>query len=181
MTGLRRGEALGLGWRHLDLDKGTAVIRRTLVDIEDANGDAPVWSDPKTKSGNRKIELDAGTVAMLRALRAEQARERRMLGAGYTDHDLVLCWPDGRPYHPERVSRVFGDRSRKHGMPAIRLHDLRNTWATLALEAGVHPKVVQQQLGHANISITMDIYSHVSPAMQSDAAERVAALIGGAS
>ncbi|PZS15537.1 MAG: hypothetical protein DLM57_12530 [Pseudonocardiales bacterium] len=179
MTGMRRGEALGLSWRHVDLDKGTATIRRTLVDVEDRNDDAPVWSDPKTKSGNRKIELDAGTVAVLRALRAEQARERLMIGAGYTDHDLVLCWPDGRPYHPERVSRVFGDRSRKHGVPKIRLHDLRHTWATIALEAGVHPKIVQQQLGHANISITLDTYSHVSPAMQSDAAERVAALING--
>jgi integrase len=177
MTGMRRGEGLGLGWKHVDLEKGTATIRRTLVDIEDANDDVPVWSDPKTKSGNRTIQLDAGTVAVLRALRAEQAKERLLLGPAYRDYDLVLCWPDGRPYHPERVSRVFGQRTRKHGLPTIRLHDLRHTWATLALEAGIHPKVVQQQLGHANVSITIDIYSHVSPAMQSDAAERVAAMV----
>lgn len=178
-TGVRRGEALGLGWRHLDLEKGTATIRRTLVDIEDANGDAPVWSDPKTKSGNRRIELDSGTVAVLRAVRAEQAAERLRLGAAYVDFDLVFCWPDGRPYHPERVSRVFQSRAKRYGLPVIRVHDCRHTFATLALEAGVHPKVVQERLGHANISITMDLYSHVSPAMQSDAAQRVANLIGG--
>lgn len=180
-TAMRRGEALGAGWQHLDLDKAQLAIRRTLVDVLDTEGDAPVWSDPKTAKGRRTIALDAGTVAVLRAQRAAQAKERLRVGAGYLGHDLVFAMPDGRPYHPERLSRTFQARAKKHGLPKIRLHDLRHTWATLALEAGVHPKVVQERLGHANISITLDIYSHVSPAMQADAADRVAALIAGAS
>lgn len=178
-TGLRRGEALGLGWRHLDLDGAKLTVRRTLVDVVDAEGDAPVWSDPKTAKGNRTVELDAGTVAVLRALRAQQAQERLAVGPGYRDHDLVFAWPDGRPYHPERISRTFQARAKRASVPVIRLHDLRHTWATLALTAGVHPRVVQERLGHSAVSITLDIYSHVVAGMQTDAAERVAALIAG--
>jgi integrase len=118
-------------------------------------------------------------VAVLRSLRTEQAKERLQFGPGYRDHDLVLCWPDGRPYHPERISRSFLEHAKRHGMPRIPLHSLRHTWATLALQAGVHPKVIQERLEHANISITLDMYSHVTAGMQSDAAELVAALIVG--
>ena len=87
--------------------------------------------------------------------------------------------PDGGPYHPDRFSRTFLEQAARHGLPVIRLHDLRHTWATLTLEAGIHPKVVSERLGHSTIGITLDIYSHVNPAMQTDAADRVAALILG--
>jgi integrase len=137
----------------------------------------PVWSEPKTKQGRRQIAIDPGTVAVLRALRKEQAAEPLAIGPGYVDHDLVFALPDGRPLHPERFSRTFTELIARQKLPAIRVHDLRHTWATLALEAGIHPKVVSERLGHATVSITLDIYSHVSPAMQSDPAERVAALI----
>jgi integrase len=95
------------------------------------------------------------------------------------DHDLVFARADGSPIHPDRFARSFLEQAQRLGLPAIRLHDLHHTWATLALEAGVHPKVVSERLGHSTISITLDIYSHVSPAMQTDAADRVAALILG--
>jgi len=94
--------------------------------------------------------------------------------------DLLFAMPDGRPYHPDRFARVFIERGRALGLPTIRVHDLRHTWATLALGAGVHPRVVQERLGHSSISVTLDIYSHVVPAMETDAADRVAALILGA-
>lgn len=84
---------------------------------------------------------------------------------------------DGSPLHPERFSREFDRRIERWALPRIRLHDLRHTWATLALQAGIHPKVVSERLGHANISITLDTYSHVSPSMGADAAETVAAII----
>jgi len=96
------------------------TIRRTLIDVEDSKDDAPVWSDPKTVKGNRTIDLDAGTVAVLRALRTEQAKERLRFGPGYHDEDLVLCWPSGQPYHPERISRSFLGHAKRHGLPRIR-------------------------------------------------------------
>ena len=177
-TGLRRGEALGLAWSGLDLDAGRLRVTRTLVDVE--RGVAK-WSDPKTGRGRRSIALDGATVAALRTLRAEQAAERLAVGPGYRPHDLVFAMPDGGPYHPDRFSRTFLEQGRKLDLPAIRLHDLRHTWATLALEAGVHVKVVSERLGHSGIAITLNIYSHVIPAMETDAADRVAALIlGGA-
>lgn len=88
----------------------------------------------------------------------------------------MFCHPDGRPYQPSAFSWIFNDHAKRHGLPRIRLHDLRHTWATLALIEGVHPKIVQERLGHSSISVTLDIYSHDSPALESDA-ERVARLM----
>lgn len=176
MTGMRRGEVLGPTWEVVDLDAATLSVRRTLVDVEAGE---PIWSDPKTDRGRRLVRMDAGTVAKLRIHRAAQLSERLLIGEGYRDYSLVFAMPDGRPIHPERFSREFTQTVERSALPRIRLHDLRHTWATLALQAGVHPKVVQERLGHSNIAITLDIYSHVIPAMQTDAADRVAALITG--
>ena len=100
-----------------------------------------------------------------------------LLGAGWTDNDLVF-WghPDGTMVHPERFSRGFLEAVCRIGLPRIRLHDLRHGWATLALQAGIHPKVVQERLGHSNIAITLDTYSHVVAGLHEEAAEQVAAL-----
>ena len=174
---MRRGEALGLAWADLDLEVGRLSVRRTLVDL--LAGGVPVWSDPKTAKGRRTVDLDARTVAVLRSHRAAQAQERLLTGAGYEQHDLVFAMPNGRPVHPERFSREFAETVARSELPRIRLHDLRHTWAVRALQAGVHAKVVQERLGHSNISITLDTYSHVLPAMQTDAAAQVAALIFG--
>ena len=114
---------------------------------------------------------------MLRSVRAAQAQERLRLGAEYVDHDLVFAHSDGRPLHPERFSRTFGEQVARHRLPPLSVHGLRHSWATLALQAGVHPKVVQERLGHSTIGITLDVYSHVLPSMETDAADRVAALI----
>ncbi len=177
LTGMRRGEVLGLTWEALDLEAGTLSVRRALVDLDKSG--APMWSDPKTASGARSVTLDIGTVGKLRAHKATQAQERLLVGAGYRDLGLVFAMPDGRPIHPERFSREFTETVARAGLPTIRLHDLRHTWATLALQVGVHPKVVQERLGHSHISITLQTYSHVMPGMQTDAADRVAALLGG--
>ncbi len=91
----------------------------------------------------------------------------------------MFCRVDGTPLHPERLTRSFTERTRQLGLPKIRLHDLRHGWATLALAAGVHPKVVQERLGHANISITLDVYSHVTASLHGDAAEKVACIVFG--
>lgn len=175
-TGTRRSEALGIRWSDLDLKAGRASIRQTvkLVDKE-------IVVSPRTKSAKaRVIALDRATVASLRSWKTTQQRERLLQGAHVEADDLVFALPDGRPYNPDRFSREFIRRQRRHEVgPEIRLHDLRHTWATLALQAGVHPKVVQERLGHSSIAITLDLYSHVTDPMKSDAAEQVAALIFG--
>jgi integrase len=108
-----------------------------------------------------------------------QAEERLASGPVWRDLGLVFTLPDGRPYHPDRLSREFARRVARHGVPRIRLHDLRHTWATLALQAGVPTKVVAERLGHASTRITEDIYQHVTPTMGRDAAAQVAGLIFG--
>lgn len=180
-TGMRRGEALGLRWSDLDLDAGTARITRTLITTAVQRRDDPgySWGTPKTAKGRRTVALDPTTVAALRTHRARQSQERLALGAGWDDQDLVVTGPAGGPIHPKTVSYLFTRAAAAAGLPPIRLHDLRHTHATLALRAGIHPRIVQERLGHANVSITLDTYSHVDVAMQAAAALQVAALITG--
>ncbi|MGI8727762.1 MAG: tyrosine-type recombinase/integrase [Solirubrobacterales bacterium] len=170
MTGCRRGEALGLRWRDLDLDRGRAMIIQTVVGNR-------VVSETKSERGRRTIALDDDTVTALRAHHHAQSAERAVFGSAYQDGDLVFCREDGTAIWPRSLTRAFASHTEAAGLPKIRLHDLRHTHATLALQAGVHPKVVQERLGHATISITLDVYSHAIPAMHEEAASRVAALL----
>lgn len=172
-TGLRRGEVLGLRWRDVDLDVGRVSISETIVTVE---GKVET-STPKTKHGSRSVALDAGTVRVMRAHRKRQVEERLALGGYAEDRDLVFCGLDGRPLHPSDVSKRFDRLVRSSGLPRIRFHDLRHSHATLALQAGVHPKVVSERLGHSDIAITLNTYSHAIPAMEADAAEKVAQLV----
>lgn len=175
-TAMRRGEALGLRWVDLDLDAGRAAVRQTVIAVHHE----VQFGTPKTAKGRRTVTLDAVTVTALREHRKRQSIERLQMGGGWTDLGLVFARVDGTPLHPERFSRQFSKRSRQLNLPRIRLHDLRHGWATMALSAGVHPKVVQERLGHANISITLDTYSHVTSGLHDDAAERVAGMVFGA-
>lgn len=180
-TGMRRGEVLGLRWHDVDLDAGRLSISRTLIttDVQRTGEPGMAWGTPKTGKGRRQVALDPSTVSALRTHRKRQLQERLAVGAVYEDGDLVCCLEDGRPLHPKTFSYYFGRHVRRLGLPRIRLHDLRHTHATLALRAGVHPRVVQERLGHANVSITLDTYSHVDLDMQAIAAAQVAALVTG--
>jgi integrase len=171
-TGTRRGEALGLRWADVDLDAGTATIRQTVGVV----AHEPVIGQPKTAAGLRTIDLDRTTVAALREHRRRQLEERLAIGSGWKDHGLVFCGVDGDVPHPEAVSKRFDRRIRRYRLPVMPLHSLRHTWATLALRAGVHPKVVQERLGHSTVMVTLEVYSHVTAGMGRDAAEQVAAL-----
>ena len=180
-TGMRRGEVLGVRWRDLDLDAGRLAVRQTLAAPRnpDTGEHLPAFGEPKTLRGKRNVPRPAQTVTALRGHHKAQAVTRLLAGPDYTDHGLVFAEPDGSPIHPDRFRKRFEHRVERSGLPRIRFHDLRHTYATLALSAGVHPKVVSEVLGHASISITLDIYSHAIPAMQESAAERVAALVFG--
>ena len=124
-----------------------------------------VVSEPKTQKGRRSLVLDPATVAALR----EHRTERRAAAGGWPTLAGVGpgTWPDGRPIHPERFSRWFEQHAHAASLPKIRLHDVRHSYATAALAAGVPAKVVSERLGHANIAITMDTYSHVLPGLDS--------------
>lgn len=183
-SGCRRGEMLGLRWADLDLDHSSASIRQQVIPLPKASGvGTEARIVPGTKGGDaRVVELDAATVAMLRAWKKVQNQERLLLGAGFEDNGLVFPRSDGRPHHPEAFSKTFDRRLRQAefaDLPTIRLHDLRHTWATLALEAGVDVAVVSKRLGHSSPMVTWGTYQHVRQGMQSDAAERVAASIFG--
>jgi integrase len=181
MTGMRRGEALALRWRDVNLDAGTVSVRRS-AGVVRVKGEGAGVVEGDTKSGKpRVIDLDASTVAELRA-------HRRARGAVHLNHvrDDALVFGDheGRHLHPERFTRTFRaevERCRKAAgqgkLPVIRLHDLRHTHATLLLANREPVKTVSERLGHASATITMQVYAHVLPGSQREAAELFAALV----
>jgi integrase len=183
-TGCRRGEALGLRWSDVDLTKGLASIRQQVVPVPKSSGKGREGRIvPGTKTGHaRVIELDSRTVLDLRRWKKLQAKERLAFDDNYEDNKLVFPRWDGRPFHPEFFSKTFDRRLRQKAfedLPTIRLHDLRHTWATLALEAGIDVAIVSKQLGHASPTVTWNTYQHVRKAMKADAVRKVADLIFG--
>jgi integrase len=162
-TGMRQGELLGLKWDDVDLERGTLQVRRTL---STANGPGFAFHPPKTAKGRRSIGLTKRAVRSLRKHRVAQLEERVGLAGPYTDHGMVFSTRRGTPIpRADLTNRSFKPLLRRAGLPDMRFHDLRHTCATLLLERGIHAKIVQELLGHATISVTLDTYSHVLPGM----------------
>jgi integrase len=172
-TGMRRGEVLALQWKHTDVAHSTLNVEQSRVIV----GYEVVLSTPKTKAGRRSIPVDPNTLTALKKWRIRQAEELLALGSRPSQETYVFTDAIGEPLHPDRVTKLFEIARLAAEVPRIRLHDLRHTHATHLLQNGVHPKVVQERLGHATISTTMDIYSHVMPGMQESAAALVAAAL----
>ena len=170
-TGLRAGELLGLTWSDIDWDHGQIWIRRSRNSFE-ASG----FAEPKARS-RRSVAVSRGTLDVLREQRAAQNQQRLALGEQWSARDLIFPRRDGTAETVDNLSRRWGALRDRLGLTGLRFHDLRHTSATLALEAGVHPKVVQERLGHANIGVTLDTYSHVLPNMQRAAAEALDAMV----
>ena len=133
--------------------------------------------EPKTAAGRRRVSLPASVVESLRRHRVRQLEQRLAAGPAYVDQDLVFATESGASIHPNSLYLRFGRLIARAGVPAIRFHDLRHTNATVDLATGTHPKVVQERLGHASISETLDRYSHLTPNMQREAADRLDAAI----
>ncbi len=171
-TGMRRGELLGLRWPHVDLDRGRVDVVAATVMVRGR----PQTSEPKTSAGRRRISLDPDTVRLLADYRDRQQSDRDFFAGTYQEGQWVFCWEDGRPWSPDWVSKQFRALIRQTDLPPIRLHDLRHSWATLALDAGVPAKVVADRLGHAGIAITLDLYTHHSEELDRRAADQVAGL-----
>jgi len=165
-TGLRRGELLGIRWNDADLDRGTLRVGHALV----REGGRHVVGETKTKRGRRRVNLTPRTVATLKAHRNKQLEQRVKVGSLYEDHSLIFSSKKGTPLSPENlVKRSFKPLLKRAGLPEIRFHDLRHTCATLLLGRSVHPKIVQELLGHATIAMTLDTYSHYLPSMGNQA------------
>lgn len=166
-TGMRRGEILGLRWSDVDYD---AMLVRVMQTVYKPTGmPVQIWS-PKTDNSMRSISITDEVVTALKKHRAAQNEIRLALGKDYVDHDLVCPRSNGAPMDPRSLIEYFNDCIVKSGVPRIRFHDLRHTHATIMLQLGQHPKIVSERLGHSNIAITLDTYSHVLPNMQADAA-----------
>jgi integrase len=172
-TGMRRGELAGLRWVDIDFANARVSPQRPRVVVDYA----VQVSEPKTAKGRRALALDAATLAVLREHQTRQAEEKAVIGAGYQDSGLVFTWPDGAPIHPDLITRWFEQHSRAAALPKIRLHDVRHSYASAALAAGVPAKVISERLGHATVGFTLDTYSHVLPGLDAAAAQAVAQLI----
>jgi len=170
--GLRRGEAVGLSWAHVDLDRGEVTIAAQIVQL----GYATEQAAPKADSEGI-VALDTATIAALREHRDRQLAEAREWGAAWQDTGLAFTREDGTALHPEHVSRTFDRLVRDAGLPPIRLHDLRHGAATLALAGGADMKVVSHMLRHSSITITADTYTSVLPSTARAAAEAAAAIV----
>jgi len=165
-TGLRRGEILALRWRDMDEDYSVAHVRRSVEPV-----DGHTFQEPKTARSRRAVVLPGFLRPYLERQRADQARRRGRLGDAWREGDLVVDAGDGWALNPVTLSGAWGKFVRRHGLPPLRFHDLRHGHATLMLLQGVHRKIVSERLGHSSIGITLDIYSHVLPSMQSEAAK----------
>jgi len=179
MTGLRRGELLGLRWADVDLDGKRLTITRALI----APRYEMQFSEPKTEAGRRTVALDDVTVAALRAHKRRQAEERLACGPGWGEHpladDLIVRDEVGGPHPPMIFTQRFQKASRDAGVPQIRFHDLRHGCVTMLMEAGVPLPAIAQRVGHSSIATTGDIYSHVRQELREDTAALGAALVFG--
>lgn len=172
--GLRQGEALGLRWQDIDLTAGTLTVRVQLQRI----GRARVLVEPKTARSRRTLDLPAICVAALKRHRARQAEERLVAGAEWEDQGMVFTTTRGTPLDGTTVTHYFQQELEKAGIRRQRFHDLRHACASFLLLQGVSPRVVMELLGHSQIGITMNLYTHVMPSLKRDAADRMHDLLG---
>jgi integrase len=166
-TGMRRSELLALRWQDIDLIFSQIYVNRSLHQLKDGSY---VFTEPKSARSRRTIALSPSAILALREHREKQALERAMLGTPLRDGDLVFSNLGSKPLRPNTITRAWTMLASRAGVKVIRLHDARHTHASLMLKQGVHPKIVQERLGHASIQMTLDTYSHVAPGLQQVAA-----------
>ena len=175
LRGFRRGELCGMADTDFDDGEGCITVNAALLEI----GGRLVWGKPKSRAGERVVDLDDSTTAAGKAHRARRKRERLRAGSAWTDSRLMFTTELGDPLRPDWVSARFKDLAAEAGLPVIKFHGARHTAASLALEAGVDVRIVSAQLGHADTQVTQNTYQHVRRAVAKDAAEKVVSLLAG--
>jgi integrase len=178
-TGMRRGEIMGLKWQDIDFDKGVLQVRRILTRVPtklktETQTGAFIEAETKTRRSRRSIIIASFALDALKTHKVQQEEIKRKAGPLWQDHNYVFCTSIGTHLNPTRdLLDELKKITEKTGLPHFRFHDLRHVAATLLLSEGVHPKIVQEILGHSQISMTLDVYSHVLPNMQQDAMNRL--------
>jgi integrase len=166
-TGMRRSEVLAVRWCDFDLERGSISVNRGLHQLNDGSLE---FRQPKSAASRRMIDITPSTISVLGEHKERHKAYRLMLGCHMSEDDLIFCSPEGSPLRPNSVGRAWAKAVLQSGLPRIRMHDARHTHATILLKQGVNPKVVKERLGHASVQTTLDLYSHVVPGMQRDAA-----------
>ncbi len=169
-TGMHRGEILALKWQDINFTQNMLQVRRIFTH---APGQRYVEAEPKTDKSRRSVMLPPIATDLLKQHRVHQLEAKLQAGEFWEEHDLVFCTSLGTPLNPNKVLERFKTVLNRVGLPDMRFHDLRHSAATILLSIGVHPKVVQEMLGHNQISMTTDIYSHVLPTMQKEAVNQL--------
>lgn len=173
MIGLRRGELLALRWSDIDFKNSILKVRYNLVRSEDGY----IIKQPKSEAGIRDIHLGEDVMSVLKQARLQYMTDVIKYGTGFQNLNFVIRKEDGSPFHPDSMSQKWRRFLKKHNLPEKRLHDLRHSNATALIQAGISPKVVQQRLGHADVQITLNTYTHVLPEMDIEAAQKLDALM----
>jgi len=168
-TGMRRSELLALRWQDVDFIYSQIYVNRSLHQLKDGSY---IFTQPKSSRSRRTIALSPSTILTLKEHHDRATMDRVVLGVPLTDNDLVFGTIDGKPSRPNTITRAWATAAKRAGVRVIRLHDARHTHASLMLKQGIHPKIVQERLGHASIQMTLDTYSHVAPGLQEAAAKR---------
>lgn len=173
-TGMRRSELLALRWQDIDFAASQIYVNRSLHQLKD---NTFVFTQPKSAKSRRTIAMSPSLCQVLKQHCENQTNELALQNISRTDQNIVFSHFDGTPLRPNSVTRAFETLSAQCGLKVIRLYDTRHTHASLMLKQGVHPKVVQERLGHASIQMTIDTYSHVAPGIQEAAASHFDELI----
>jgi integrase len=176
-SGIRRCELTGVRRELLNLAAGTLAIQGTRVSVDGK----VVESDGKTESARRVLALDPFTLAALQSHVGMLARERAEFGPDYEDHGLLFCWENGRPVHPDTITRRFKKLAASAGLPEIDLHDVRHSYATLGRDAKIDWKALSKRIGHSDVAFTMKQYVQTDLEADRQVASTLAELIIGGS
>ncbi len=166
-TGMRRGEILALRWKDVDATRGFLTVNRSLEQTKDGG---LRFKDVKKKRSRRPISIPGILIEALAPQRQEQSKHREMYGPDYADNDLICCREDGSIWPPSAFTSAYRDLLRRRKIANVRFHDLRHSHASQLLRDGVNPKVISERLGHSKVGFTLDVYAHLLPGMQEEAA-----------